>query len=135
MKTKYAACFHFTNSTCTQQLLLHFPESLLGALLVFAGVQLAAFARCDTRVPSKRAANNEKHHRTAAQGPRWDMLQMLLTTALCMAFKNLFVGVAGGTLVGVLVQMPGWTVEVYRTRNGGVRIGGEYRRLDEGLVC
>lgn len=64
------------------------------------------------------------------------MLQMLLTAALCTAFQNVFVGVAGGTLVGVLVQMPGWTVEVYRTRGGGIRVGGEYRRLDgEGMAC
>lgn len=54
---------------------------------------------------------------------------MLLTAALCTAFKNVFVGVAGGTLVGVLVQMPGWTVEVYRTRAGGIRVESEYRRL------
>lgn len=61
------------------------------------------------------------------------MLLMLLTAALCTAFQNVFVGVAGGTLVGVVVQLPGWTVEAYRTRGIGERVEGQYRRLEEAV--
>ncbi len=58
---------------------------------------------------------------------------MLLTAALCTAFKNVFVGVAGGTLVGVVVTLPGWTLEAYRTRGTGARVEAQYRRLEEAV--
>lgn len=117
-------------------LLAKFPKSLLGVMVLAAGVELAKvgqsisdssdlWARAERELGAGedggRGREEEKKAFVEREGrERWTV--MLVTTAGCLAFKNDAVGFLGGLCWAYGLEVKGW---VERRRGRAVRLGDD----------
>lgn len=117
--------------------LLHqFPKSLLGVMVLAAGVELAKvgqsvtdtsdlWERAELEHSGGRPADETKKAVEQEGRDRW--MVMLVTAAGCLAFKNDAVGFIAGLVWHWGLRLPAWAERV-RHRHGSVRL----RHEDEG---
>lgn len=101
------------------QLMQALPGSILGAMLVVAGVELAACSRAHVEASEGGGPGDE---RAVASAGAWDgdaradMLLVLITAAVSGVTRNVAVGAAGGVLCSVVIRLPGWVLTLERER-------------------
>jgi MFS superfamily sulfate permease-like transporter len=118
-------------------LLDKFPKSLLGVMVLAAGVELAKvgqsvsesrdlWEQAEEDIHDGRPVQETKKDLEQERKDRW--IVMLITVAGCLAFKNDFVGFVAGLAWHWSLRLPAW---VTKARRGSIRLGRE-RRAEDG---
>ncbi|KAK0250934.1 hypothetical protein LTS09_014004 [Friedmanniomyces endolithicus] len=121
-------------------LLQRFPRSLLGVMVLAAGVELAkvgqsvgdgeeVWGRVDEAGDDERAGHEGKGKVEEERKGRW--MVMLVTVAGCLAFKNDAVGFSAGMVWYWGLRVSIW---VEHLRHGRVRLGHERRGGEESAI-
>ncbi|EMC92387.1 hypothetical protein BAUCODRAFT_287204 [Baudoinia panamericana UAMH 10762] len=112
-------------------LLQRFPRSLLGVMVLAAGIELAKVGQSvgESRDLWEQAEREDEHgesftdtekERERERGNRW--LTMLITAGGCLAFKNDAIGFLAGLIWHWSLTLPAW---IDKLRRGSVRLGQE----------
>lgn len=118
-------------------LIQHFPKSLLGIMVLAAGVELAkvgqsvseskdAWEQAEEDNEDGQTADKTRRDHEQESRDRW--MVMLITAAGCLAFKNDAVGFLAGLLWHWSLRLPAWLEHL---RHGSIRLRHE-RRVEEG---
>ncbi|KAK4539426.1 hypothetical protein LTR36_010947 [Oleoguttula mirabilis] len=122
-------------------LLQRFPKSLLGIMVLAAGVELAKVGQSvsDSKDVWEQAEEDNEDgrpaHKTRQQdererGDKW--MVMLITVAGCLAFKNDAIGFLAGLIWHWSLRLPSW---IERMRHGSIRLGrGRHAEQGSGLL-
>ncbi|KAK5707511.1 hypothetical protein LTR97_000045 [Elasticomyces elasticus] len=116
-------------------LLQRFPKSLLGVMVLAAGIELAKVGQnvSDTETWDSAADDTEhqqpalRSKKTVEQERKDKWMVMLVTVAGCLAFKNDAVGFSAGMVWHWSLKLPGW-LEHYRY--GQVRLESDHASLE-----
>lgn len=113
-------------------LVARFPQSLLGIMVLAAGVELAKVGQTVLNTPdvweqveadhgSSRAVQKTPADVERESRERW--MVMLVTVAGCLAFKNDAVGFLAGMVWYWALRMPGWVSKLRHGRgHGSIRL-------------
>jgi len=119
-------------------LLQQFPKSLLGVMVLAAGVELAKVGQSVTgssdlwqqaELDSSDGRSLDETKKAAEQEGRDRWMVMLVTAAGCLAFKNDAVGFIAGLVWHWGLRLPTW-IERFRHGQGSVRLRHEREGLE-----
>ncbi len=121
-------------------LLQRFPKSLLGVMVLAAGVELAKvgqsvgeseelWAQVDEAMDDEQAVRELKGKKEEERKERW--MVMLVTVAGCLAFNNDAVGFAAGMVWYWGLRVPVW---IEHWKHGRVRLDYEIRAGEESAI-
>lgn len=116
-------------------LLQRFPKSLLGIMVIAAGVELAKVGQTvgesrdlwentEAENEEERPAHKVRQDLEQDRKDRW--VVMLITVAGCLAFKNDAVGFLAGLLWHWALKLPG-LIEAIRNRRSSIRLRHDHQ--------